>query len=86
MYVQTAHKKMIPDEERMIEVRTDLPRTEWKVQAASANTEASTVSSKPLPKRAPFQTKGQHNLLGRKAAGGSRKGKSGGGTGGGKKK
>lgn len=78
--LQSAHKKMIPEEERMIEVRTDLPRTEWKQQTASASDAgAATARAKPLPKRAPFQTKGQHNLLGRKGAGGSRKGKSGGG-------
>lgn len=73
--VQSAHKKMIPDEVRMIEVRTDLPRTEWKQQAASVPG-VSTPSAKVLPKRAPFQTKGQHNLLGHKATAGSRKGKS----------
>uniref|UniRef100_K3W7N6 Transmembrane protein 223 n=1 Tax=Globisporangium ultimum (strain ATCC 200006 / CBS 805.95 / DAOM BR144) TaxID=431595 RepID=K3W7N6_GLOUD len=58
----SAHKSMIPDEEKMIEVRTDLPRTEWKQQA-----QASTAA---LPKkRSAFQGKGQHNLLGRKPAG-----------------
>ncbi|KAF1320501.1 Transmembrane protein, partial [Globisporangium splendens] len=58
----SAHKNMIPDEEKMIEVRTDLPRTEWK-QPTRASTAALTK------KRPAFQGKEQHNLLGRKPAG-----------------
>lgn len=59
---------MIPDEEKMIEVRTDLPRTEWK-QATT------TTNANPLRKRAANQSKkGPQNLLGRKPAG-VRKGK-----------
>ncbi|TYZ65248.1 hypothetical protein PybrP1_012344 [[Pythium] brassicae (nom. inval.)] len=71
----SAHKKMIPVEERMIEVRTDLPRTEWKQPAVRA---AASDKKSALPKRTQFQSKGQHNLLGRKPAG-ARKGKGGGG-------
>lgn len=63
---------MIPIEEQTIEVRTDLPRTEWKQSTVRATSDKKPV----LSKRTHFQNKGQHNLLGRKPTGAARKGKS----------
>ncbi|TMW60791.1 hypothetical protein Poli38472_000833 [Pythium oligandrum] len=56
------HEKMIKTKEnaRFIEVRTDLPRTELKSDAAE------TPKASPLPKRVSYHAKGKGNLLGRK--------------------